>query len=63
MLNVYLVKSTTGVWLSLTQINLSNVRASGVYIIWHGGNPSRVVRVGQGDIAGRLPRIEMIMKF
>lgn len=41
-------------WCPLTNVNLSNVTAQGVYIIWHEGNPGRVVRVGQGDIAARL---------
>ena len=41
-------------WCPLESVNLSSVTAEGVYIIWHEGNPSRVVRVGQGDIADRL---------
>lgn len=53
-LSVNWVKSTAGEWLSFQNVNLSGVSTEGVYIIWHGGNPSRVVRVGQGDIADRL---------
>jgi hypothetical protein len=30
------------------------VTETGVYIIWHEGNPGRVVRIGQGKIADRL---------
>ncbi len=41
-------------WCPLESVNLSGVTANGVYIIWHDGRPSRVVRVGQGDIAARL---------
>lgn len=42
-------------WCSLEKLDLQTVTESGVYIIWHGGNPSRVVYVGQGGpIAGRL---------
>ena len=41
-------------WCPLETVNLSKVTAKGIYIIWHGGDPSRVVRVGQGDIASRL---------
>lgn len=41
-------------WCSLERIILSNVDTIGIYIIWHGGNPSHIVRVGQGDIADRL---------
>jgi hypothetical protein len=29
-------------------------RHVGVYVIWHEGNPSRVVRVGHGEIRERL---------
>lgn len=54
MLAVNWIKSTTGNWLGLQTVDLSNTRTRGVYIIWHAGNPGRVVRVGQGDIADRL---------
>lgn len=49
------IKSQADNWLVLNTFNLSGVgNDTGVYIIWHGGNPSRVVRVGQGNIAERL---------
>lgn len=35
-------------------VNLAGVFVDGVYVIWHAGNPSRVVRVGQGDVGARL---------
>jgi hypothetical protein len=35
-------------------LNLSTVTDTGVYVIWHMGDPSRVVRVGQGKVADRL---------
>jgi hypothetical protein len=54
MLTLTWIKLTTGHWCQLETVDLSRVKTSGVYIIWHGGNPSRVVRVGQGDIADRL---------
>ena len=41
-------------WCSLQTVSLGNVNVGGVYIIWHEGNPGRVVRIGQGDIASRL---------
>jgi len=42
-------------WCSLVNLDLSGVTESGVYIIWHEGNPGRVVYVGQGaPISGRL---------
>lgn len=42
------------IWCNLERVNLKTVTATGVYIIWHEGNPSRVVRIGQGNIADRL---------
>ena len=41
-------------WCPLETVNLKDVRTEGLYLIWHGGNPSRVVRIGQGDIKDRL---------
>ncbi len=41
-------------WCGLELVDLTNVTAEGVYIIWHEGNPGRVVRIGQGDIVSRL---------
>jgi len=44
-----------GHYCPLEKLNLTSISAStGVYVIWHAGNPSRVVRVGQGNIAERL---------
>lgn len=54
MINLTWMKCVQNVWCSLERVDLSNVKTIGVYIIWHGGNPSRVVRVGQGDITARL---------
>ena len=39
---------------NLETLDLSTVKETGVYIIWHTGNPGRVVRIGQGDVADRL---------
>ena len=54
MYTVTWVKSTTNTWLPLETVDLSEVKSSGVYVIWYAGNPGQVVRVGQGDIADRL---------
>jgi hypothetical protein len=55
MLSVTWIKSTSDTWLPLETVLLQNVDAAGVYVIWHAGQPSRVVRVGQAsDIAKRL---------
>lgn len=43
-----------GHYCSLVDLNLETVTESGVYIIWHEGNPGRVVRIGQGNVAARL---------
>ena len=44
-----------GNWCPLETLNLESVGdVGGVYIIWHEGNPARVVRVGQGKITDRL---------
>ena len=44
-----------GHWCSLENLNIDSITdTGGVYIIWHEGNPSRVVRIGQGDIKDRL---------
>ena len=44
-----------GNWCPLETLNLETVGdVDGVYIIWHEGNPGRVVRVGQGRIIDRL---------
>jgi len=39
-----------GHWCSLQNLDLDTMDdTAGVYIIWHEGNPSKVVRVGQGN--------------
>lgn len=54
MLSVSWVKCKTNVWCPLVTVELAGVSTKGVYVIWHAGNPGRVVRVGQGDIAARI---------
>lgn len=54
MLQVKWIKSTTGTWLPLSTVNLREVTDSGVYYIWHTGNPGRTVRIGRGDIKSRI---------
>jgi hypothetical protein len=54
MLVVEWIKCNGNAWCSFDDVNLSNVTAAGVYVIWHDGNPARVVRVGQGRIAERI---------
>ena len=54
MVQVNWVKSTGGDYLDLHRVDLSNVAAFGVYVIWKNGQPGPVVRVGQGIIKDRL---------
>ena len=55
MLTLDWVKGDKGAaWHALETVDLSNVTARGIYIIWHEGNPGRVVRIGFGDVARRL---------
>jgi hypothetical protein len=54
MTNVHWIKCDGNNWCPFERVNLSGVNTTGVYVIWHGGNPARTVRVGQGDIADRL---------
>lgn len=43
-------------WCNLRALNLESpvFLRNGVYIIWHEGNPGRVIYIGQGDLATRL---------
>ncbi len=44
-----------GHWCSLENLDLDSLgETAGVYIIWHEGNPSRVVRIGHGKVKDRL---------
>jgi tricorn protease-like protein len=53
-MNLTWIKLTNGNWCPFRTVNLSSVVTKGVYMIWYSGNPSRVVRVGKGDIAARI---------
>jgi hypothetical protein len=41
-------------WYCLESVDLAAIATFGVYIIWRSGETAWTVRVGQGDIAGRL---------
>ena|SRR5437667_2579339 len=48
-------KCVGAVWCHLETLNLEGVGdVSGVYLIWHGGQSPRWVRVGKGNIKERL---------
>jgi hypothetical protein len=47
--------SQAGTWLAFEAFDLSTADAAlGVYVIWHGGQTPRIVRVGQGRINERI---------
>ena len=51
------VKCQNDNWCSLERVNLANEHFNnleGLYVIWHGGDEPKVVRVGQGKIKDRL---------
>ena len=50
------VKYQSGRWCGLDDLDLSliDTESSGVYIIWHGGQRPRTVRVGQGNFRDRF---------
>ena len=52
----WITHDTDGNWCSLDHLDLSAIQETGVYIVWHAGDPSRVVRIGQGKIGVRLAR-------
>jgi hypothetical protein len=59
MLQVAWIKcgETGNSWWSLSTVDLSNSHFNnleGVYVIWHGGDKPRYVKVGQGIIKNRL---------
>ena len=43
-----------GRWCSLSRVVLDGVEDEGIYVIWHKGRPSRVISVGQGQVARRI---------
>ena len=49
------VKCQSNIWCPFETVTLENIgNISGVYVIWHEGNPSQVVRVGQGIVIERI---------
>jgi hypothetical protein len=49
------IKRSNQSWHKLLEVDLAAVTGTyGVYVVWHGGFPSRVVRVGHGDVGEGL---------
>ncbi|MCB1476156.1 MAG: hypothetical protein H6883_09675 [Rhodobiaceae bacterium] len=46
-------------WHKLDSIDITKIRTIGIFIIWHEGDPGRVIRVCQGDV-GRQLQLEQI---
>lgn len=66
MQHLHWIKSIDNKWLNFSQLDLTHIHATGVYIIWHGGENPQIVRVGQGNIASKLTAHRMnhqIMRF
>lgn len=56
-MNVHWNRCHGDIWCKLNGVNLSDKHfenMTGVYVIWHGGNTPRTVRVGQGYIKDRI---------
>ena len=45
-------------WCALDRVALDNLKVVGVYLIWHEGIPSRVIKVGRGNIGERLAELK-----
>jgi hypothetical protein len=59
MLRLDWIHRDDGYWCHLERVDLDSVDTGGVYMIWHGGEEPKVVRVGQGgDIAQRLHHLK-----
>ena len=54
MLSLNWIKYTNGNYCEFKTFDLSRIKCDGVYVIWHGGNPGRVVYIGQGDVPSRI---------
>lgn len=54
MLPLKWAKCERGTWCALQSVDLRNIKGTGVYVIWHGGSPGRVVMVGHGDVGAQL---------
>jgi hypothetical protein len=51
-------------WYSLANVDLTSwTKIAGVYVIWHGGTASKVVKVGQGNIEHELKQYRGDRKF
>jgi hypothetical protein len=48
------VKHSNNYWHKLLDVDPEHVNPYGVYVVWHGGFPSRVVHVGHGHIGTEL---------
>jgi hypothetical protein len=69
MLHFRWAKTETNAWFPLNSVDVEDLRIYGVYVIWHEGDPGRVVCVGQGNIRDRLkfhrrnPEVQKFAKF
>jgi len=59
MISLHWRKPAGNGWYALDSINTSAIDTVGLFIIWHDGDPGRVIRVSQGDV-GRQLQLEQI---
>jgi hypothetical protein len=64
------IKRSNQSWHKLLEIDFEELASThGVYVLWHGGFPSRIVRVGCGELGGELrgcitdPRVMHFQRF
>lgn len=57
MLELQWVKSLDFKWLDFSRLDLHQVRGEGVFVIWHGGDTPKVVRVGQGVFSEKFSQL------
>ena len=48
------VKNERNAWFRLLDLDITSIVDTGVYVVWHGGFPSRVVHVGWGELSHEM---------
>lgn len=68
-MQLFWAKRSNQSWHKLLETDVDAIAAHGVYVLWHGGFPSRVVRVGCGDLREELraccndPRVMSFQRY
>lgn len=48
------VKDKRNAWFRLMELDVAAIPDTGVYVVWHGGFPSRIVHVGHGELSQEI---------